>query len=393
MQFRTYGDLFSLTSNMIGAVTLAADEQTQLASFINRRFFEAFQTSQMWPRYVISSEPRTITPQQTIPTSEDGFYIYGAGESAVNGLYQYSQEWNGHASYVLNVNSISFDVTRFDGIEEAIGTYKLDHSLDLGNPYYRGAWVNQTNPFKILAYNDTNNAWDLYDINLGSAQTSSGTSLGYFPYQSTGWSAGLNVTFANFPDEAYFIDRNAANNHWELQKVTGSNTSMRVIYKDGNGNTPSETAWEIVNGVNPKPIVHDLDNIGEFIRIHRGQAFLNNSALEYEFFVDGRGANILNIANTTDGIAYVTYKQEFTPFDVAADYYNSDADVPAEFFYFIAHGAYADFLRVQNRQEEAIAEEQVASKYLALELEKVDVIMNNSTVNKRFSTYVNRQSR
>ena len=28
-----------------------------------------------------------------------------------------------------------------------------------------------------------------------------------------------------------------------------------------------------------------------------------------------------------------------------------------------------------------------------LELEKVDIISNNNTVNKRFSTYVNRQSR
>jgi hypothetical protein len=62
---------------------------------------------------------------------------------------------------------------------------------------------------------------------------------------------------------------NVANNHWELQKATGNNSNTTVLYKDGNGNTPSETVWEIVNGVNPKPIVHDLDNIGEFIRIHR----------------------------------------------------------------------------------------------------------------------------
>ena len=35
------------------------------------------------------------------------------------------------------------------------------------------------------------------------------------------------------------------------------------------------------------------DDIGEFIRIHRKQAFLNNSSLEYDFYVDSSGANIL----------------------------------------------------------------------------------------------------
>ena len=135
------------------------------------------------------------------------------------------------------------------------------------------------------------------------------------------------------------------------------------------------------------------DTIGDFNRIHRKQAFFNNSSLEYEFFVDFDGANILNIANSTDNEAFVSYKKQFTPFTVTTDFYNSTVEVPGEFFNFIAHAVYADFLRVQNRQQEAIAEEQVAQTYLALELEKIDIRSNNNTVNKRFSTYVNRQSR
>jgi hypothetical protein len=135
------------------------------------------------------------------------------------------------------------------------------------------------------------------------------------------------------------------------------------------------------------------NTIGDFNRIHRKKAFLNNSAIEYDFFVDFDGANILNIISTTDNTAFVTYKKQFTPFAVTTDYYNSTAEVPAEFFNFIAHSAYADFLRVQNKQQEAIAEEQVAKTYLALELEKIDIRSNNSTINKRFSTYVSRQSR
>ena len=133
--------------------------------------------------------------------------------------------------------------------------------------------------------------------------------------------------------------------------------------------------------------------IGGFNRIHRKQAFLNHSAIEYDFYVDAEGANILNVTNSNDNSAFITYKKEFTPFTVTSDYYNSTVEVPAEFFNFIAHSVYADFLRVQNRQQEAIAEEGVAQTYLALELEKIDIRANNNTVNKRFSTYVNRQSR
>jgi len=137
----------------------------------------------------------------------------------------------------------------------------------------------------------------------------------------------------------------------------------------------------------------DKNTIGDFNRIYRKKAFLNQSAIEYDFFVDFDGANILNIVNSTDSSVFVSYKKQFTPFTVTSDFYNSTVEVPGEFFNFIAHAVYADFLRVQNRQQEAIAEEQVAQTYLALELEKIDIRSNNNTINKRFSTYVNRQSR
>lgn len=138
-------------------------------------------------------------------------------------------------------------------------------------------------------------------------------------------------------------------------------------------------------------------NIGSFNRIFRKQAFLNQSALEYEFFVDFTGANILNISSTTDNTAFVSYKKEFTPFTVTgstvADFTGSTVEVPAEFFAYLAHATYADFLRMDGQTDKALAEENTASVALALELEKIDIISNNNTVNKRFSTYVNRQSR
>ena len=161
----------------------------------------------------------------------------------------------------------------------------------------------------------------------------------------------------------------------------------------------SSTDSLLVEGKNLIPYAQTgKTTIGSFNRIHRKQAFLNNSSIEYEFFVDFTGANILNITSTTDNSAFVTYKQQFTPFSVgpstdATVYTDSTVEVPAEFFAYIAHATYADFLRMDGQTDKAFAEEQRAEIALALELEKIDLISNNNTVNKRFSTYVNRQSR
>ena len=150
----------------------------------------------------------------------------------------------------------------------------------------------------------------------------------------------------------------------------------------------------LVEGKNLVPFAQTgKTTIGSFNRVFRKQPFLNQSATEYEFFLDVTGANILNIVSTTDNAAFISYKKEFTPFDVTSGYVDSTVEVPNEFFPYLAHATYADFLRMDGQTDKAFAEEERANLAMALELEKVDIISNNNTVNKRFSTYVNRQSR
>jgi hypothetical protein len=129
------------------------------------------------------------------------------------------------------------------------------------------------------------------------------------------------------------------------------------------------------------------NTIGEFTRIHRKQAFYNNSALEYDFFVDATGANVLNIVSGTDSKAFVTYKKELALFT------DTSTDIPGEFFHYLAHAAYADFLRMDGQHGKALAEEQVAQGYIDSQLEQIDIRNNNNSINHKFSTYVNRQSR
>ena len=336
MQTRTYGDLFKITSALIGTGgELATGEQDQLSHFINRRFQQAFDESPVWPRYLVSSEARDI-----ISLNISGL---GAGGSS-------------DASSVTNGNYILIGQATGNGVAVA-GT----------NVYYNpavGARASDEVTDSTVIYKKASTSrWEINDD-----ETISIDAGGLFTVQGGG-----NVCLVE-------ADTQKKDNPSEV--VTWTLTATLV------SGTPLVVDTQLI------PYAQTgKDTIGDFNRIHRKQAFQNNSSLEYDFFVDFNGANILNIANSTDNEAFVSYKKQFTPFTVTTDFYNSTVEVPGEFFNYIAHAVYADFLRVQNRQEQALAEEQVAQTYLALELEKIDIRSNNNTINKRFSTYVNRQSR
>ncbi len=343
MQTRTYKDLFRLITSMIGTggeLPGSGTEDTQVADFINRRFQQAFDQSPIWPRYFVNSEARDI-----ISLIISGL---GAGSSS-------------------------------DRSSVANGNYILVGQAD--DPAAGQGAVLGTNVYYNPATDSTPNSQDI----------SSATVL-YKRASTNRWELedGTDIEF---------------NSSGQIKVTAGGGSALLVEADSVKKDNPSEVVtWTLTAAtVSGTPLVVDEQlipyaqtgktTIGDFNRIHRKRAFLNNSAVEYEFFVDLNGANILNIASTTDNEAFVSYKKQFTPFTVTTDYYNSTVEVPGEFFNFIAHAVYADFLRVQNRQQEAIAEEQVAQTYLALELEKIDIRSNNNTVNKRFSTYVNRQSR
>ena len=126
--------------------------------------------------------------------------------------------------------------------------------------------------------------------------------------------------------------------------------------------------------------------------MHRKEPFLNNSSLEFDFFVQFDGAHVLNVTGDDDNDVYITYKKQLSANPIS-DIEGSESEVPEEFFYYIAHAAYADFLRMDGQHDKAVLEEQTAQIYLANELEKTDQIMNNNTVKKRFHTYISNQSR
>ena len=144
---------------------------------------------------------------------------------------------------------------------------------------------------------------------------------------------------------------------------------------------------ELVEAYASSDPAQEKTTITEFIRIHRKKAFLNESSIEYDFFVDNNGANILNAVNDQDGVAYVTYKKP------VSTYSETSTDVPAEFFDYIIYSVLSDFYTGDGQTEKALIAEQTAEKMLEKELFKIDVKSNNNSTSRKFSTYVNRQSR
>ena len=146
-------------------------------------------------------------------------------------------------------------------------------------------------------------------------------------------------------------------------------------------------ARAIVSGVVPFT-ESGKTTIADFLRIHKSLPFSQMSAVEYEFYVDSAGAHILNTADSSATSLYVTYKSVWDgPYDI------SSTNVPLEHYYFAAHAAYADFLRMDKQVDKAMAEEQVAAGYLAMEVAKAESQRNNNIVSRRISTHVSRQFR
>lgn len=128
--------------------------------------------------------------------------------------------------------------------------------------------------------------------------------------------------------------------------------------------------------------------IGEFLRAYRKKPFLNNSSIEYEFYVDSLGGNVLNLKSSTDNSVFVNYKKELT-----TNFTEDSTDIPREFLDYIIYTSLSDFYTGDGQTEKAVISAQTADLMLNRELLRTDKFMNNNTVNKRFSTYVNHQSR
>ena len=134
----------------------------------------------------------------------------------------------------------------------------------------------------------------------------------------------------------------------------------------------------------------DLDSIDTFLRIHVTAPFQSASAQEYEYTVGSGGATL--IAGSSDpSSAFVTYKAQHAI--TYGDGGTETADIPIEWFDYMAHGAYSDFLRMEGQQEKATLAESEANEFLQDELMRVDEQHGTGVVSTRILTHSNTQIR
>lgn len=134
-----------------------------------------------------------------------------------------------------------------------------------------------------------------------------------------------------------------------------------------------------------------LDSIDTFLRIHKQNPYQTASVQEFDIMVTASGATIIagTLAPTS---AWVTYKKQFT--DTYGDGTGGTTDtVPDEWFEYLAHGTYADFMRAEGQQEKAALADQEAFEILQDELMRLDEQHTQTIVSQRIMTNANMQLR
>jgi hypothetical protein len=134
-----------------------------------------------------------------------------------------------------------------------------------------------------------------------------------------------------------------------------------------------------------------LSSIDTFLRIHKIAPYMTASSQEYDFMVGASGATLIaGTLNPTS--AFVTYKEQISTTQLG-DGSGEDTNIPYEWFQYLAHGTYADYLRAEGQQEKAAIADQEATELLQDELIRIDEQHTLQIVANRIFTNANNQSR
>jgi hypothetical protein len=132
------------------------------------------------------------------------------------------------------------------------------------------------------------------------------------------------------------------------------------------------------------------DSIDTFLRVHRQQPYVVASVQEYDMMITATGATIIT-GNLNPANAFVTYKAQLN--DTYGDGAGETSAIPAEWYQYLAHGTYADYLRAEGQQEKAALADQEADALLTEELIRIDEQHTLQIVANRVFTNANMQTR
>jgi len=130
--------------------------------------------------------------------------------------------------------------------------------------------------------------------------------------------------------------------------------------------------------------------IDTYLRIHVQAPYVTTSVQEYDIMVTADGAKLV-AGNTAPTSAFVTYKAQLS--DTYGDGAGESTSIPAEWFQYMAHGTYADYLRAEGQQEKAALADQEADMLLQEEMTRIDEQHTLQLVANRIFTNANMQMR
>ena len=133
-----------------------------------------------------------------------------------------------------------------------------------------------------------------------------------------------------------------------------------------------------------------LSSIDTFLRVYKQAPYISSSVQEYDIMVTASGATLVSgDLNPTE--AFVTYKAQLT--DTYGDGSGESTTIPAEWYQYMAHGTYADYLRAEGQQEKSALADQEAELLLQDELIRLDENHTSGLVSNRIFTNANMQMR
>ena len=133
-----------------------------------------------------------------------------------------------------------------------------------------------------------------------------------------------------------------------------------------------------------------LSSIDTFLRVYKQAPYIASSVQEYDIMVTSAGATLV-CGDLNPSEAYVTYKAQLV--DTYGDGGGEQAAIPAEWYQYMAHGTYADYLRAEGQQEKSVIADQEAEMLLQDEMIRLDENHTSGLVSNRIFTNANMQMR
>jgi hypothetical protein len=133
-----------------------------------------------------------------------------------------------------------------------------------------------------------------------------------------------------------------------------------------------------------------LSSIDTFLRVYKQAPYIASSVQEYDIMVTAGGATLV-CGDLNPSEAYVTYKAQLS--DTYGDGSGESTTIPAEWYQYMAHGTYADYLRAEGQQEKSVIADQEAELLLQDEMIRLDENHTSGLVSNRIFTNANMQMR